>query len=90
MAFYSAKNMRPAAAVLVLVVTLTALVASSEGRSLIGLCIRNCGYCKEMYGDYFNGGECAESCVQTTGSSIPDCNRPSTFRRFIRRFQFSP
>ncbi|XP_018017890.1 eclosion hormone [Hyalella azteca] len=87
----SSKNLNVRVVVVLTVMLMLAVQATSaQGRSMTGLCIRNCGYCKEMYGDYFHGGDCAETCILTKGSSIPDCNRPSTFHRFIRRFQFSP
>ena len=37
------------------------------------ICVKNCGQCKEMFGDNFNGRLCAEFCLQTEGSMIPDC-----------------
>ncbi|XP_063593827.1 eclosion hormone-like [Penaeus indicus] len=68
------------------VVCLVLLAAVCDGASITSMCIRNCGQCKEMYGDYFHGQACAESCIMTQGMSIPDCNNPSTFNRFLKRF----
>ncbi|XP_053627890.1 eclosion hormone [Cherax quadricarinatus] len=68
------------------VMFLMALVTLSQAASITSMCIRNCGQCKEMYGDYFHGQACAESCIMTQGVSIPDCNNPATFNRFLKRF----
>ena len=52
----------------------------------INLCrwIRNCGQCKEMYGDYFDGRRCAEFCLTGAGAKLPDCNVPDTVDRFFK------
>lgn len=62
-----------------------------------GLCLcvehlRNCGQCKEMYGDYFDGQRCAEFCLasyRSTGplgswAPMPDCNEPETVDQFLK------
>ncbi|XP_045581480.1 eclosion hormone [Procambarus clarkii] len=77
---------RDASVVLVSLVCLLALVSLVQAASITSMCIRNCGQCKEMYGDYFHGQACAESCIMTQGVSIPDCNNPATFNRFLKRF----
>ncbi|KAG7170701.1 eclosion hormone-like 2 [Homarus americanus] len=68
------------------VVVLMTLATLSDAATFTSMCIRNCGQCKEMYGDYFHGQACAESCIMTQGISIPDCNNPATFNRFLKRF----
>ncbi|XP_068244715.1 eclosion hormone [Palaemon carinicauda] len=68
------------------VVCLVVLASLTQAASITSMCIRNCGQCKEMYGDYFHGQACAESCIMTQGVSIPDCNNPATFNRFLKRF----
>nr|WLV89615.1 eclosion-hormone-1 [Gecarcinus lateralis] len=73
-------------AVVLGLVCLVVLATVGEGATIIGMCISNCGQCKEMYGDYFHGQACAESCIRTQGISIPDCNNPATFNRFLKRF----
>lgn len=53
---------------------------------------RNCGQCKEMYGDYFDGQRCAEYClasykVSSPGGAwpaMPDCNEPETVDQFLK------
>ncbi|KAL7640907.1 UNVERIFIED_CONTAM: hypothetical protein RMT77_008044 [Armadillidium vulgare] len=58
---------------------------SDDVFALTGMCIRNCGHCKEIYGDYFNGQACAENCILTKGQAVPDCNDPVTFKRFLKK-----
>ncbi|CAL4088219.1 unnamed protein product, partial [Meganyctiphanes norvegica] len=70
-----------------LVVSLVFLASLPCNASYTGMCIRNCGQCKEMYGDYFNAQSCAESCIMSQGNSVPDCNNPSTFKNFLKRFK---
>ncbi|KAL3200693.1 hypothetical protein MRX96_012971 [Rhipicephalus microplus] len=49
------------------------------------ICIENCGQCKIMYGEYFNGRECAEECVSTVGYIQPDCDIADTIVKYLRR-----
>lgn len=37
----------------------------------MGVCLRNCAQCKKMYGSYFEGQMCADSCVKFKGKIIP-------------------
>jgi hypothetical protein len=66
--------------------------------ALVELSLRNCGQCKEMYGEYFEGQRCAEFClasykpsqagsVSGSGSGwapMPDCNEPETVDQFLK------
>lgn len=51
---------------------------------------RNCGQCKEMYGEYFDGRRCAEFCLASFKSSLtrelemPDCNDPESVDQFLK------
>lgn len=53
---------------------------------------RNCGQCKQMYGEYFDGRRCAEFCLAETLASgdndadwkIPDCNDPIAISQFLK------
>ncbi|XP_076041659.1 eclosion hormone-like [Oratosquilla oratoria] len=72
--------------VLAVVVMVVGFAMVAEAGPITALCIRNCGYCKEMYGAYFNGRACAEHCIFSKGVGIPDCNNPVTFDRFLKRF----
>ncbi|KAL1420778.1 hypothetical protein MTO96_023819 [Rhipicephalus appendiculatus] len=45
----------------------------------------NCGQCKIMYGEYFDGRKCAEECVSTVGYIQPDCDIADTIVKYLRR-----
>ncbi|XP_077519398.1 eclosion hormone [Amblyomma americanum] len=51
------------------------------------ICIENCGQCKIMYGEYFDGRKCAEECVSTVGYIQPDCDIADTIMKYLRRKQ---
>lgn len=69
---------------------------ASDGKKIalgnIHLCMMNCGQCKEMYGDYFEGQRCAEFCLASYKPSamisgwapMPDCNEPETVDQFLK------
>ncbi|KAH8026001.1 hypothetical protein HPB51_015350 [Rhipicephalus microplus] len=40
---------------------------------------------QNMYGEYFNGRECAEECVSTVGYIQPDCDIADTIVKYLRR-----
>ncbi|MPC41260.1 eclosion hormone-like [Portunus trituberculatus] len=67
-------------AVLLLPPSASAAVAANRK---VSICIKNCGQCKKMYTDYFNGGLCGDFCLQTEGRFIPDCNRPDILIPFF-------
>lgn len=73
---------------LVLVVLLLPPSASAAvaANRKVTVCINNCGQCKKMYTDYFDGGRCGDFCLQTKGHVIPDCNKPdSLIDMFLER-----
>lgn len=39
----------------------------------MGICLKNCAQCKKMFGSFFEGQLCADSCVKLKGKIIPDC-----------------
>lgn len=43
------------------------------GYDIIGICLKNCAQCKKMFGNFFEGQLCADSCVKFKGKVIPDC-----------------
>lgn len=43
------------------------------GYDFLGICLRNCAQCKKMFGNFFEGQLCADSCVKFKGKVIPDC-----------------
>ncbi|VEN56544.1 unnamed protein product [Callosobruchus maculatus] len=38
-----------------------------------------------MYGPYFKGKACGDSCLSSNGEWVPDCNNPGTLRSFLKR-----
>ncbi|XP_033347563.1 eclosion hormone [Bombus vosnesenskii] len=50
----------------------------------IGVCIRNCAQCKKMFGPYFLGQKCADSCVKYKGKLIPDCEDEGSIQPFLQ------
>ncbi|XP_033329755.1 eclosion hormone [Megalopta genalis] len=50
----------------------------------IGVCIRNCAQCKKMFGPYFLGQKCADSCVKFKGKLIPDCEDERSMQPFLQ------
>lgn len=50
---------------------------------LVGVCIRNCAQCKKMYGPYFQGQLCADSCLKFKGKMIPDCEDVASIAPYI-------
>nr|ARK19997.1 venom protein [Ampulex compressa] len=69
-------------------VILVAMCASTNER-VIGSCIRNCAQCKKMFGPYFLGEKCAESCVKFKGKFIPDCESEESIEPFLTPFNAS-
>jgi hypothetical protein len=43
------------------------------GYDILGICLKNCAQCKRMFGSFFEGQLCADSCVKFKGKVIPDC-----------------
>ncbi|KAK9703269.1 Eclosion hormone [Popillia japonica] len=48
-----------------------------------GICIKNCAQCKEMYGKYFYGQLCADTCVEFKGRRIPNCEDIGSIAPFL-------
>ncbi|XP_055379977.1 eclosion hormone [Condylostylus longicornis] len=53
----------------------------------IQICLNNCAQCKKMFGDYFQGQTCAESCLKFKGKSIPDCEDIGSIAPFLNTFE---
>ncbi|XP_065078945.1 eclosion hormone-like [Ochlerotatus camptorhynchus] len=53
------------------------------GYDLLGVCINNCAQCKKMFGEYFEGHLCAESCIQFKGKMVPDCEDINSIAPFL-------
>lgn len=43
------------------------------GYDILSICLKNCAQCKKMFGNFFEGERCADSCVKFKGKVIPDC-----------------
>lgn len=43
------------------------------GYDILSICLKNCAQCKKMFGNFFEGQLCADSCVKFKGKVIPDC-----------------
>ncbi|XP_071538066.1 eclosion hormone-like [Panulirus ornatus] len=68
-----------ASALLVLSVVMALLLPSvTAAPNKVTVCIKNCAQCKEMYHAHFEGGLCADFCLESKGRSMPDCGRPHT------------
>ncbi|GJQ74861.1 putative eclosion hormone [Trypoxylus dichotomus] len=67
--------------ILLSILFLTAFVRPSP--LFTGICIKNCAQCKEMYGKYFYGQLCADSCVKYKGSIIPNCEDIASIAPFL-------
>ncbi|XP_044729723.1 eclosion hormone [Chrysoperla carnea] len=53
----------------------------------VGICIRNCAQCKKMFGSYFDGQLCADTCVKFKGKTIPDCEDVGSISPFLNKFE---
>ncbi|XP_017893118.1 eclosion hormone isoform X2 [Ceratina calcarata] len=53
----------------------------------VGVCIRNCAQCKKMFGPYFLGQKCADSCVKYKGKLIPDCEDEGSIQPFLQALE---
>ncbi|CAH1173740.1 unnamed protein product [Phaedon cochleariae] len=57
-----------------------------DGNPIFGVCIRNCAQCKKMFGPYFEGQLCADTCVKYKAKIIPDCEDIASIAPFLNRF----
>ncbi|XP_057336146.1 uncharacterized protein LOC130674740 [Microplitis mediator] len=62
---------------------ITMVIAMPADGNRIGTCIRNCAQCKKMFGPYFEGQLCADTCVKFKGKMIPDCEDADSIAPFI-------
>ncbi|CRL02231.1 CLUMA_CG015134, isoform A [Clunio marinus] len=53
------------------------------GYDILGVCLRNCAQCKKMFGSFFEGQLCADSCVKFKGKVIPDCEDLASIAPFL-------
>ncbi|EDW15369.1 eclosion hormone [Drosophila mojavensis] len=57
------------------------------GIDFIQICLNNCAQCKKMFGDYFQGQTCAESCLKFKGKAIPDCEDIGSIAPFLNALE---
>ncbi|XP_063218983.1 eclosion hormone [Bacillus rossius redtenbacheri] len=74
-----------AAAMLVALLLCAALPAARA--SNVALCVRNCAQCKRMFGEYFEGELCADTCIKYKGKVIPDCEDIGSIAPFLNRVE---
>ncbi|XP_075144575.1 eclosion hormone [Haematobia irritans] len=60
---------------------------SMSGIDYIQICLNNCAQCKKMFGDYFQGQTCAESCLKFKGKAIPDCEDLPSIAPFLNTLE---
>ncbi|XP_053951918.1 eclosion hormone [Anastrepha obliqua] len=58
-----------------------------SGIDFIQICLNNCAQCKKMFGDYFQGQACAESCLKFKGKAIPDCEDIGSIAPFLNALE---
>lgn len=63
----------------------TQLATVQNVRNGVKICLNNCGQCKRMFGQYFEGRRCADTCVQAKGLFIPDCQNINSIENFITK-----
>lgn len=59
------------------------------GYDIIGVCLKNCAQCKKMFGNFFEGQLCADSCVKFKGKVIPDCEDLGELNLIIFEINFN-
>ncbi|KAG5894086.1 hypothetical protein JTB14_003943 [Gonioctena quinquepunctata] len=59
----------------------------AEANPVVGICITNCAQCKKMFGPYFEGQLCADTCVKFKGKIIPDCEDLASIVPFLNKFE---
>ncbi|XP_038106332.1 eclosion hormone [Culex quinquefasciatus] len=57
------------------------------GYDILGVCINNCAQCKKMYGAYFEGQLCADSCLRFRGKIVPDCEDIGSIAPFLNKME---
>ncbi|KAH8374582.1 hypothetical protein KR200_001810 [Drosophila serrata] len=60
---------------------------SMGGIDFIQVCLNNCVQCKTMLGDYFQGQNCALSCLKFKGKAIPDCEDIASIAPFLNALE---
>lgn len=69
-------------------VLLSSFGEASSSLSRVKICFKNCGQCKRMLGDYFDGRRCADHCISQKGRFIPDCHDIYSISEFLSRLDY--
>lgn len=64
--------------------------STSTSLSRVKICFKNCGQCKRMLGDYFDGRRCADHCISQKGRFIPDCHDIFSISAFLSKLDYWP
>ena len=62
---------------------LLSLPAPSTARTSYSRCLRSCVHCKEMYGQYFLGHLCAQTCISKHGNFRAVCTDITSIKPFL-------
>ncbi|OXA58500.1 Eclosion hormone [Folsomia candida] len=62
--------------------------STSTSLSRVKICFKNCGQCKRMLGDYFDGRRCADHCISQKGRFIPDCHDIFSISAFLSKLDY--
>ncbi|ODM91054.1 Eclosion hormone [Orchesella cincta] len=75
------------ALILAIIILMLSTLSTSSVKARMKICLKNCGQCKRIYGDYFEGRRCADSCVIQKGRFIPDCHDDYSISDFISKLE---
>ena len=70
-------------ALLLSLLILLSLPASTTSRTSYSRCLRSCVHCKEMYGQYFLGHLCAQTCISKHGNFRAVCTDIHSIKPFL-------
>ena len=62
---------------------LLCLPAPTTSRTSYSRCLRTCVHCKEMYGQYFLGHLCAQTCISKHGNFRAVCTDIHSIKPFL-------
>ncbi|KAL0133344.1 hypothetical protein PUN28_000827 [Cardiocondyla obscurior] len=68
---------------LVIIFATFCFASTTDAVRNVGVCIRNCEQCRKMFGAYFMGEKCMDSCIKYKGKFIPDCEDDLSIHSFL-------
>ncbi|BES91934.1 eclosion hormone [Nesidiocoris tenuis] len=72
---------------LIAFLVISAVIPERAAANTVGVCIRNCAQCKKMFGAYFQGELCADTCLKFKGKLIPDCEDVTSIGPFLNKLE---